>query len=127
MSYQNQSAEPKSVFLNNLINLDFQMANSLFRAKNYADAINTMAEILSIIGARKQPELKEMYTEFVNYLVTGSAKIETLYEQFYNLQEYLMERWFSELHLGVIPTSTLPGTQERPDAAPANPNQTSRI
>lgn len=127
MSFENVIPEPKQYFLNLLIKLDFEIAQSLYRYKNYNDAINGIGQILSLINAQDHPDLRDMRTKINNFLIQSSAPIEELIPIFDQLQKYLNEKWFSELHLGVVPTSSLPTETKVPDAAPMNPKQTSRL
>ena len=127
MTYDINNSEPKKLYLNLLISLDFQVSYSLFRAKNYSDAINGMAQILGLIVSNKKPELKAIHDKIAMYQKQSSAPTDELVPIFNELQEYLSEKWFSELHLGVVPTSTLASDAKIPDSRPLSPTQTNKI
>ena len=127
MSFENVIPEPKKFFLNLLIKLDFEIASSLYRYNNYVDAINGIGQLLSLICARDKTDLKDIVTEIDQYLSQSSAPIEKLRPIFEKLQKYLQDKWFSELHLGVVPTSSLPTETKLPDNKPMDPKQSSRI
>ena len=126
-TFENSIPEPKQFYLNLLIKLDFEVASSLYRYNNYNDAINGIGQILALICSNEHPELKQITEKINSYLTQSSAPIEELRPIFIELQKYLNDKWFSELHLGVIPTSTIEGSTPKPQAQIYDPNQTSRL
>jgi hypothetical protein len=127
MSFDGVKSEPKNLFLNNLIALDFWTSTELYRMRRYANSIYGMEQILAMIGAHNVPELSEIAQQIERYANSGTGDILKIKELFRELQKYLYKQWFSELNLGVVPTSTLQGETIKPDSAPLDPNQTNQI
>jgi hypothetical protein len=126
-TFSQTSNEPKKLFLNLLINLDFQVANALYILHNYDVAINGMAEILSLTCSIERQETQEISAKIMAYTEAGSGPESDLRHQYNELQKYLNKYWFSEMQLGMIPTSTLPTQATKPTNTPINPNQSSRL
>lgn len=127
MSFDNNQPEPKNLYLNNLIALTFYTASELYRGHRYANAIYGMEQIIAMINGHQVGELKDIVNEVDAYASAGEANVERIKVAFRTLQKFLYEKWFSELHLGVVPTSTLPTTHDTPDNAPLSSTQTSRV
>lgn len=127
MSFDGAQAEPKNLFLNNLIALDFYTATELYRTRRYSNAICGMEQTLAMIGAHNIGEIKQLAEQLDAYSENGEAEIKKLKAAFRQLQKYLYEKWFSELNLGVVPTSTLEGEAKRPETKIYSPNQSNQI
>lgn len=130
MSFDNTTPEPKKFYLDLLIQLTFDVSMALYRFKNWSDAINGMAQILAMIYAEKEAELKPT-AELINDAYKNGSTIESaeteLPKAFKTIQNFLNQHWFSELHLGIIPTSTMQTEQKKPTHTALNPNQSSRL
>jgi hypothetical protein len=127
MSFHNSSPEPKQLFLTLLINLDFQIASNLYILKNHSLAVSGMFEILTLVCGRDKRETKPIWEKIEGYYTAGTAPIADLCVQFYELQLFLNDKYFSELQLGIIPTSTIKGDDKKPDTSPLSATQSSRI
>ena len=123
-TFNNPLAEPKKTFLNNLIMLDFQITQILFIHHNYVTAASGLEAIIYMTGIQDKPEIKEAHDR-----ITGPYTEVEIKQSFKIVQRYLNDKWFSELQLGMIPTSTLP-TQNQMDIPKhdaIDPTQSSRI
>jgi hypothetical protein len=127
MSYTDATPEPKKFFLNLLIKLDFEVASSLFRYGNWSDGIAGMGQILALINAQEESKLKKINDQMVLWQNQATAPTTELKEAFKTIQGFLLEKWFSELHLGIVQTSTLTTETAKPSHEALNPNQTSRL
>jgi hypothetical protein len=127
MSFDNSIPEPKQFFLNLMIKLDFQVADSLFRFNDYNGAINGMNQIISLTQSATSKELRDTAQKLEMYLEKGSGPLSELRPCFDDIQKYLNDRWFCDLRLGIIPTSTIEGDDPKPKTKVFNPNQTSRL
>ena len=131
MSIETVVPEPKKRYLDLLIMLDFNLSDALYRRRAYADAIGIMEAIINQARLWHVAELKEIIgklDEYSNGNSSGGA-MEELRPMARTLQDYLNEHWFSELHLGVIPTAVLQPSEETkiPSHEAVNPTQTSRL
>lgn len=126
-TFENSTPEPKQFFLNLLIKLDFEVADEVFRYKNYSGAINGMTEIITLTCCANDEKLKETAQKIIEYQKNQSAPIDELIPMFQVIQNYLMEKWFSDLKLGVLHTSTVAGTKTPPKPQTFNPDRTSHI
>jgi uncharacterized lipoprotein YajG len=127
MSIENALPEPKQYFLDLLIKVDFQVADAVFRFRDYHAAINGMAEIIALTGCQDKENIKEIATTILAAQKQQSAPIDNIVPMFTKLQAFLMQQWFSELKLGLIQTSMLTGTQAPPPVKTFSPNNTSQI
>ena len=129
MAFENTSPEPKKFFLNLLIKLDFEVASSLYRYRNDSDAINGISQILSLICADNISDatIKKINEEMKKYQQQGDAPVSRLPLIFNDLQKYLNKTWFSELQLGLIPTSALPADGKQVPTKKAVSDHSSRI
>ena len=127
MSFDNTTPEPKNKYLNDLITLDFVTTERLYLARDYIGAINAMAALIDQAMCWEVAELKDVIAKIDSCFDNQSAPIEELRPIHRKLKKYLNEHWFSELRLGIIPTSTIPGESPLPAKKSFDPNQTSRI
>lgn len=129
MAFENTAPEPKKFFLNLLIKLDFEVASSLYRYNNNTDAINGISQILSLICADNinDATIKKINAEMKQYQAQGSAPVSRLPPIFNDLQKFLNKTWFSELQLGLIPTSALPADGKQVPVKKAVGDHSSRI
>jgi hypothetical protein len=127
-TYENAQIEPKKQFLSLLINLYFETATSLVRNRQIIDGQRGMYEILTAINASEISELKDMEQKLDSAVTYGvEPSEEETFKLFKQLSTYLHKHQFSELQMGIIPTSTLQSTTAKPENKPLNPNQSSRI
>ena len=129
MAFENTAPEPKKFFLNLLIKLDFEVTSSLFRYNNYSDTIGGMSQILTLISAfdSSNAEIKKINDKIVRCFEQGSAPVSRLPPIFNDLQKFLNKTWFSELQLGLIPTSALPADGKQFPVKKAVGDHSSRI
>ena len=127
MSIENTIPEPKQYFLDLLIKLDFQVADAVYRFRDHRSAINGMAEIIALTGCIENADLKETAQTIQKAQQSQNMEIDEIPKLFATLQKHLMERWFSELKLGLIQASTIQGTREAPKQKTFDPNPTNQI
>lgn len=109
--------------------LDFNVAHSLYRGHAVSDCIAGMAEIIALtsLSPDTQGLTKGITEKIKKYVRTGTAEMEELKETFDTLQRYLMEHWFSELNLGIIPASMIEGDKKAPAKTPIKGELSSHI
>lgn len=123
-SFTQEQIEPKNFFLTNLITLFFQTSIDLIQHQDPTQGRRNMRALMATIPA--DTEESQNIREKINGLEYLS--LEALMNIFQNeITPYLHRRYFSELQLGIIQTSTLKGDSKKPENQPVDPLQTSRL
>ncbi len=124
MSFAQEQVEPKNFFLTNLITLFFQTSIDLIQHQNVTQGRRNIRALMAVIPADTE-EARNIQKRIAN---SDYLSLKALIEMFQNeITPYLHNRYFSELQIGVIPTSTLEGKDKKPENEPVNPIQSSRL
>lgn len=126
MSFDNIQSEPKKTYLNNLINLYFQTAMNLVGSGNFTFGLRAIRALLLIVPNKPQNIVEPLRAKALQYMNNGQTE-EELYQLFQETGAFLNEHYFSELHLGIVPTSTLPGEKPKPSNEPIKETASSRL
>lgn len=126
-SFQDAASEPRKVFLDLLMkNADF--LGQLISMGKYPDALGQMLRISTDIRfMASKPKITSLYNK-LEYWTFKSANYSNreLQAAHLELKEILQTEFFSELQLGIIPTSTLPTEKTVPTSEPMH-GSSSRI
>jgi hypothetical protein len=118
-TFQNSSPEPRQVFLDLLMkNADFlgqQMAT-----RNYTGAVSQMLRIVTDIKyMASKTKINALYEKLERWVFeSGNYTSRDAQEAHAELKEILQTEFFSELKIGIIPTSTLPMEKNIPSSEP---------
>lgn len=124
MSVTQDQIEPKNFFLNQLITLFFQTSIDLIQHQQPVQGRIDMRALMATIPADTE-EAKNIRNKIDT---EGYSTLQKLIEIFENeITPFMHRRYFSELQLGIIQTSTLAGDSKKPENEPASPLQTSRL
>ena len=85
-TYDNSIPEPKQFFLNLLIKLDFEVADQVFRYKDYSAAINGMTEIITLTCCASEEKVKEATQKILAYQKSQNAPIDDIIPLFQSIQ-----------------------------------------
>ena len=127
-SIENVSPEPKKLFLSQLL-FDDQEAGHLFIAGRYRACVSLMDWIVMRISSLGLPKAKiePLAKKLSKWSDTEPDAISKVREARKELSELLSENFYSELHLGLIQTSTLPETKPKPKNEPVPSELSSRL
>ncbi len=127
-NFDNVQTEAKSLFLGFIINNDFLAGNYVYNHQ-YTRAIFQMHFVATkIYNMINTSEIKNLYETLSKWLNTISEPSEKdILKAYKELSEILNNHFYSEFHLGLIPTSTLPTSKDKPTHEAINPNQSSRL
>lgn len=119
--FPNVAPEPKKVFLDLLIrNADY--LGQLIATSKYTDAVNQMLRITTdIIELAPKEKIKPLYEKLENWMFNqGNFTNRDVQKAHLELKMILQTHLFSELQIGIIPTSTLAAEKAAPKAKPLN-------
>lgn len=126
-SFDNIQSEPKNVFLGFLISNDFLLGQFISTGQ-FGKALFQMdlvvSKIYSIVG---ESEIKSLRQKIDHWFTDSNYTMQDIQKAYRELCQILNSHFYSELHLGIIPTSTLPTQTARPNNDAISPNQSSRL
>jgi hypothetical protein len=117
--FQNASPEPRKLFLDLLMkNADF--LGQLMAMGKYTEAIGQMLRITTNIKfMASKSRVDPLYTKLDNWIFEQASYTgKQTQDAHLELQEILQTEFFSELQMGIIPTSTLPTEKNVPSSEP---------
>jgi hypothetical protein len=126
-SYQDIAPEPKKFFLMQLLVDDEASGQYLFQS-NYKDCVKMMYWVATrILPLTPKGKIEPLYKKLQSWMDNSDMTTSEVQEARRELSEVLSENFYSELHLGIIQTSTLPATKEKPKNEPVQPELSSRL
>jgi hypothetical protein len=127
-NFDNIQAEAKSLFLGFIINNDFLAGNYVYNHQ-YTRAIFQMhfvaTKIYNMINTTEIKNLYEKLSKWLNNINEPTEK--DILAAYKELSEILNNHFYSEFHLGLVQTSSLPTQTNTPEHSAIDPNQTSRL
>jgi hypothetical protein len=127
-TFNDTQSELKKQFLGFLIAADFQTGELIYEGDLSKGFFKLHFLITKIFSMVPESEIRPIYNaveEWMQHFEKCSQK--SLIDAYAGLSKIMADNFYSDLHIGMIPTSTLPGTDQKPENKPISPNQTSRI
>ena len=133
-TFQDAQAELKKQFLGILIATDFECSKEVYSSGPGArkNGLLQMHRLIShtnnLISDKDKTKFDKLRQQIETWIIKDTTiNFMELSKARMQLSEILAENFYGELHIGLIPTSTLQGPVEVPENKPANPNKSSRI
>lgn len=118
-TFQNATPEPKQLFLNLLMkNADF--LGQLIATGKYTESAQQMLRIITdIYFMAPKEKVESLYQKLETWIFeSGGYNSREIQQAHLMLKEILQSYFFSELRLGIIPTSTLQSEKNAPLSKP---------
>jgi hypothetical protein len=127
-SYDNVSPEPKNLFLAQLL-VDDQLAGHLLIQGRYLECIKLMYWIVTRVSSLGLPKgkIEPLSLKLQAWTDSFNCTINEIRQARLDLSALLSENFYSDLHLGLIHTSTLPETKQKPANTAISPDLSSRL
>lgn len=126
-SFENSSPEPRELFLGLLMKNSDYLGMQMARGQ-YAEALQQMLRITTDIRyMANKTKIEALYEKLEKWIFVSAKYSNREIQQLHSdLKEILQSEFFSELKLGIIPTSTLPTDKNVPSSEPMK-NLSSRL
>ena len=118
-TFQNTSPEPRALFMDLLMkNSDF--LGQLMAMGKYTEAVQQMLRITTDIRyMATKTKIEALYVKLEDWVFVHASYTSRQTQQAHSeLKEILQTEFFSELNIGIIPTSTLPTEKTVPTSEP---------
>jgi hypothetical protein len=134
-SFQDAQAELKKQFLGCLIATDFECSKEVYsgvpgaRRSGILQMHRLISHTTNLIADNDKKRLDKLKQKLEAWLAPTPPEISLIdyLDVRSQISDILAANFYGELHIGIIPTSTLPGTTETPENKPADPKKSSRI
>lgn len=117
MSFDQVTNEPKKVFLNILIGKTWDIETEIYCSGSKQKAITKMMGLIDSLSEESKKSLKELR----GHLVNDGHSPESIMKCFQDLTTYLNKTYFQEIHIGIVPSVSLPSNRKPPENKPIPP------